>query len=281
MYCKHCGKQISDDSIFCQHCGGKVDTIISENTDSQTTIKDLSTEENNTSEPKAPEVVITTKGNSAIQVEVSKKGTNNNSIIANEIVGNLKMIGVAICLFIVYMIGFVIVRSDDAKPLVDNSCFRASCYDNNPICLSEYEFYIFHWEQQYLMLAKGMSKKIVYDMNGKQKTIFQFDYSNLDDFDYFDIRHTRPEEALSQADMYFKELQIPQSELEEYKSAAKELAKKDTDDFCEKISRYRESLFKYDLKKNATYAAIISLLVMIIGRYFVKLVKWVRKNKTT
>ena len=23
MYCKHCGKEIADDSIFCQHCGGK------------------------------------------------------------------------------------------------------------------------------------------------------------------------------------------------------------------------------------------------------------------
>ena len=23
MYCKHCGKEIADDSKFCQHCGGK------------------------------------------------------------------------------------------------------------------------------------------------------------------------------------------------------------------------------------------------------------------
>ena len=23
MYCKHCGKEIVDDSKFCQHCGGK------------------------------------------------------------------------------------------------------------------------------------------------------------------------------------------------------------------------------------------------------------------
>lgn len=25
MYCKHCGKQIADDSKFCQYCGGKQD----------------------------------------------------------------------------------------------------------------------------------------------------------------------------------------------------------------------------------------------------------------
>ena len=26
MYCKHCGKEISDDSKFCQHCGGSQST---------------------------------------------------------------------------------------------------------------------------------------------------------------------------------------------------------------------------------------------------------------
>ncbi len=25
MYCKHCGKQITDDSLFCQFCGGRQD----------------------------------------------------------------------------------------------------------------------------------------------------------------------------------------------------------------------------------------------------------------
>lgn len=28
MYCKHCGKQIADDSRFCQHCGGKQDILL-------------------------------------------------------------------------------------------------------------------------------------------------------------------------------------------------------------------------------------------------------------
>lgn len=29
MYCKHCGKEIADDSKFCQHCGGKIDNSVS------------------------------------------------------------------------------------------------------------------------------------------------------------------------------------------------------------------------------------------------------------
>lgn len=24
MYCKHCGKEIADDSVFCQYCGGEL-----------------------------------------------------------------------------------------------------------------------------------------------------------------------------------------------------------------------------------------------------------------
>ncbi len=31
MYCKHCGKEIADDSKFCQHCGGK-QNILSDST---------------------------------------------------------------------------------------------------------------------------------------------------------------------------------------------------------------------------------------------------------
>lgn len=29
MYCKHCGKQIADDSKFCQYCGGKQEELTS------------------------------------------------------------------------------------------------------------------------------------------------------------------------------------------------------------------------------------------------------------
>ena len=28
MYCKHCGREIADDSKFCQHCGGKLDNNV-------------------------------------------------------------------------------------------------------------------------------------------------------------------------------------------------------------------------------------------------------------
>lgn len=49
MYCKHCGKEIADDSKFCQHCGGLLDTT--------------SSTSNIVSEPKNNEGIVTTKGN--------------------------------------------------------------------------------------------------------------------------------------------------------------------------------------------------------------------------
>ena len=32
MYCKHCGKEIADDSLFCQHCGEKQSELTSNET---------------------------------------------------------------------------------------------------------------------------------------------------------------------------------------------------------------------------------------------------------
>ena len=39
MYCKHCGKQIADDSKFCQNCGGIQDDVSLQNCSAETTSK--------------------------------------------------------------------------------------------------------------------------------------------------------------------------------------------------------------------------------------------------
>ena len=89
MYCKHCGKQIADDSTFCQHCGGKVIEVSSSEVNSGVS------QANNEQSESAQEVVVATKEANPIQVEISKKGKDNSSTIANEIVGNLKMVGIS------------------------------------------------------------------------------------------------------------------------------------------------------------------------------------------
>ena len=49
MYCKHCGKEISEDSVFCKYCGEKQDentNTVSDSVDSKSEIT------------KKPEVII-------------------------------------------------------------------------------------------------------------------------------------------------------------------------------------------------------------------------------
>ena len=49
MFCKHCGKEIADDSKFCQHCGGIQTTEICS--------------QNDTSEQKSRDIIVEIKGN--------------------------------------------------------------------------------------------------------------------------------------------------------------------------------------------------------------------------
>ena len=55
MYCKKCGKQISDDSKYCKYCGILVDeTVPANNTDIATTTQELKSEVVVTSKENAP-----------------------------------------------------------------------------------------------------------------------------------------------------------------------------------------------------------------------------------
>lgn len=59
MYCKHCGKQITEDSSYCQYCGGKQD-------DSSTFgNKDVV---NNTSNNKVDSSTLLSKGKKRIDI---------------------------------------------------------------------------------------------------------------------------------------------------------------------------------------------------------------------
>ena len=144
MYCKYCGKQIADDSTFCQYCGGKLDERT--NNGEQSHIEEPVDPKAETNTP-AQEVVVTTKEAKPIQVEVSKKSTDNRSTIANEIVGNLKMVGVAFLLFAIHMTVFFMKHQKDIKEYdyPNSSYFGESCYD--PSSLSGN--WKFNWEEHY------------------------------------------------------------------------------------------------------------------------------------
>ncbi len=56
MYCKHCGKQIADDSVYCQFCGSKQDIDDASKSDRQNVKVELEGELKTTFSPKFPEL---------------------------------------------------------------------------------------------------------------------------------------------------------------------------------------------------------------------------------
>ena len=254
MYCKHCGKQIADDSTFCQYCGGKVDTPAQEPKE-DSTIEQIE-QPAEKEQQLAPEVVITTKETQPLQVEVSKKTTDNSSTIADEIVGNLKMVGFAFVLFAVYMLGFMLVHQKDIKEYdyPNSSYFGESCYDPNTISGN----WKFDWEEHYY------------------ETLYWQKYHQIP----FHLESPSAKQCLENAESLEKQLRLSQDEIDFYRKQAKENAQKDKQDWADTINMYRKSGYEDDMKTNATYASIICLVLCVLGRYLVKLTKWVDKNKT-
>ena len=73
---------------------------------------------------------------------------------------------------------------------------------------------------------------------------------------------------------------IEQTNIEELKAEAKRNAERDIQDWNDTINNNRQWAYENDLKNNAIYAALICLVLTILGRYIFKLTKWVSTNKT-
>lgn len=249
MYCKYCGKQIADDSTFCQYCGGK---LLTQQTDDITTVEEQSLESNKEKQ----EIVLTTKEDTAFQVEITNKRKDNTSVIANELIGNFKMIGIATGVFIAYMLGFIAFHQKDIKvyDFPNSSYFGESCYDPNTLSGN----WKFDWEEHYYT-------DLYWKIYGHTPYI---------------LNNRTTEEYLSDAESLEKQLNLTEMEIGIYRNIAKESAKKDRQDWVDTINSHRKRGYKEDLNNNATYAGIICLLLFVLGRYIIKLIKWINRNKT-
>lgn len=63
MYCKHCGKQIDEDSQYCKYCGSNLEIVNTHNINNEVTLK--------------------TKEESPIRIEVSKRDINRKALFKN------------------------------------------------------------------------------------------------------------------------------------------------------------------------------------------------------
>lgn len=209
MYCKYCGKEIANDSVFCQFCGKSLIESMSDNKEIESHDDINKSSENETynvgTDDKTQEVVIKTQEDSPLHVEISKKKENHSSIIANEIVGNLKMIGLAIIMTLSYVVLFSLIRIDCLIGLKNPDDFGKGFYDD-----------------------KIFSNSLIYPENLQ--------------FLGYEHRYAEKNQGF--------------------------------------INYYRKEYFKSDFEEHSKYAIIISFILTIVGRYFIKLFRWVNINKT-
>ena len=137
MYCKYCGKEIANDSVFFFFFGKSLIESMSDNKEIESHDDINKSSENETynvgTDDKTQEVIIKTKEDAPLHVEISKKKENHSSIIANEIVGNLKMIGLAIIMTLSYIVLFCLIRIDCLIGLKNPDNFGKGFYDKKII----------------------------------------------------------------------------------------------------------------------------------------------------
>ena len=270
MYCKNCGKEIADDSKFCQHCGASL----------------MSSEQRE----KKVEVELSNKDGEPIQVEVSKKKVDHSNTVANEIVGNLKMIGIALILLAAYMLILVIVRQKDIKHYdyaTHESYFGESCYDPNYLTGT----YTLNWEEAYYkelyrLYYSASHQDIGYYskcMMGEipQNRIDYYRY-NKGQKELLNYREPGiiPSDCMQAAKMLERELNLSSDDLAYYQEISHDKANRDIERWNDVINSNRKYRYKEELKVHVQYASIIALVITILGRYLIKLIKWVQKNQS-
>lgn len=107
MYCKKCGKLISDDSVYCKYCGANVADRDEQKEEYINHINDNTT--------------ATTNSKKDVNNTENLSNLKKTSYIADEIIANVKMISLALLLWLLYIGGFYIYHSKDIAPVTENN----------------------------------------------------------------------------------------------------------------------------------------------------------------
>lgn len=256
MYCKYCGKDIADDSKFCKYCGKIVEEV--------ELVEDLreTTKEDMIESPKV-QVVLSTNDDQPVQVEISRKAVIKKTTFANEVVANLKMIGLSVLLWVIYILGFSIYRVV-AGDLSQTSLYGQSCYDS-PI-EGHWEF---EWETHYAEAMYDLYCKEIY----KDNPIMYIENSVGKHFSTYDREVCKRE-----GDAYAQKLRLSFWRIEDIQEEAKATAKREKERFYEEVYERRLWDFEDELVEHMKWASIISIFLTIVGRYIIRFFKWVSEN---
>lgn len=252
MYCSNCGKEIAEESTFCSYCGEKQQIVLSSN------INDGNEVEKSIDEVTGKTTPIDNKSNS--------------NIVADEIIANLKMVGLAILLSAIFIGIFWACHINDRKPVFENY-YGYSCYD--PPMMQYYET---DWEKIFSEIAWERTKEeILYSEEERKR---KEDYQNYGIHSEEELFKDDPEllETLKQSRL-IRYPHINKTD-EELVTKAKEIASRNKKDMEDEINRTREWRAEEDLKDHLRYSILISLAITLLGRYLIKGIKWVAANKT-
>lgn len=267
MYCKYCGNEIADDSRFCKHCGKIVEET------ENIIVESLTQEANITEEADTAriEVVLTAKDNRPIPVEISKTSKFDKALIANEIVGNLKMVILAFLFSGTY---FLINLAINYNP-VDNILDAWDVSLERGVSINKKdEFLNSYWEYNY---SDQIHKKYyIPDWPSKEPMPYSGNFKR-----YFDNGLMTPfSEWLKVADktaaMYLSDEEINRLKANAQKNGA--IQQKAL------IKEVNTGLWRaFWWKTSDTYIVtiIVTLILSIGGRYLLKLIRWVKSNRKT
>ena len=196
------------------------------------------------------------------------------------------MIGIALAILAIYMIGFIAIHQKDITKYdyeTHASYFGESCYDPSTITGN----WKLHWEEHYYDL-------LYYELH-KQSPIFISEQITPEQFlkcaerlekEWYvkkeSIERLLKEQSYSKGNVSELDLDVFQMEVRNpkvLKKEAKDNAKRDIADWNTTINNYRKSGYRQDLKSTSLYVTLISLLVSLGTRYLLKLTKWVGNSK--
>ena len=92
-------------------------------------------------------------------------------------------------------------------------------------------------------------------------------YFNVYRQETFSLESSSPKQCLENAKALEKYLKYSEKDIEYWQTQAKEATKRDKMDWNDSINSERKWGYEEDMKKNATYASIICLVLCILGRY--------------
>lgn len=260
MYCRYCGHIIADDSVYCKRCGRKL---------AEDEIETIPTETKKDEPDKTFEEVV---GESASDEETQKK----HSLVANEIVANVKMVGLAILLCICFLFAFGIYHTNDIKPMNENSYLGESCYDDIEYIDADL---MPEWERHYAwMMEEEKSRKPAKKLEGSNFIIPSV--ACLEPVQVNLLLSMDAQTALQYGDRIAQDRKMSEEQVKAIKERAQFEAEQDKEKLRYQVNNQRQVGFKEDLYNHMIWAAVFSLLFTVVGRYIVKLIKWTDKNRT-